>query len=177
MKKIKYRTNEFFERPEYPIFSEEEDELQLDKENDCLVVIGKVNLQEKIQSHEDNALNKILDKYLDDEDVEMISKLKPLKEEDPNFIAENHRPDLSDLGAEYERVEELKEKYGINPDLGYKEALAALKAKKVDIDNYVNKITKEYQENEKKKIILQSEQENVQKHSSQGSQVESSKKA
>lgn len=176
-KKIKFRVNEFYERAPVPVFTEEEDEFQLDEENDCLVKVGVINLQEKIQSNEDCALDKILDKYLDTDDARELSKIKaaPI---DPNLVHENYRPDLADLGAEYERVENLKEKYGLDPYLSYEETLKALQGKKKDLDAYILKLEKEKEiekknldayrlklekekENEKKEVVLQEKQENV----------------
>ena len=108
MKKIIYRTNEFFERDKPQEFSEYEDDYELceDPESpnyDKVLVVGKTNIQEKIQSSENCALNKILDKYLDQLPNMAI-------EVDNSETFENYKPDLADLGAEYSRVEELKEK-------------------------------------------------------------------
>lgn len=133
MKEIQYRKNEFYERSfKGQEFSEFEDELQLDEEKDEIVVVGKINIQERIQSSEDCALDKILDKYLD-----VLPDVKV--EVDNDTVYEHSTPDLADLGAEYERVEQLKEKYNLDPALSYEQTLQALKDEKAKLDAYLLK--------------------------------------
>lgn len=154
MKKIIYRTNEFFERDKPQEFSEYEDDYELceDSESpnyDKVIVVGKTNIQEKIQSSENCALNKILDKYLDQLPNMAI-------EVDNSETFENYKPDLADLGAEYSRVEELKEKYGLDDSLGYEETIEELQRRKASLDSLIleaqkksQKVIKEDKKNEK----------------------------
>lgn len=142
VKPIKYRFNEFYQpRFKGSVFSEEEDELALDEEKDQIVVVGKVNIQEAIQSHEDCALDKILDKYLN-EDGEFTGN-RPEILPDNGVLHEHKNPDLADLGEEYERVEILKEQYNIDPALSYEQTLQALKNKKAELDAYLLKVTQQ----------------------------------
>ena len=161
MKQLKFRKNEFFSRPPVKKFSEYEDEYKLcedpdSKDYDKLVKVGTINIQEEIQSYEDCALDKILDKYLDQVDDFSV-------EVDKDVVYENTVPDLADLGAEYSRVDELKEKYGLDDSLGYDEVISVLKAKKVELDSALlkaqDKLDKEKKNNEK----TQNEQEKKQK--------------
>lgn len=129
--KIKYRTDHCFERVG-SVFSDCEYEYQLDEEQKKPVVVGIVNIQERIQSSEDCALNKILDKYLD-----VLPNVKVETDEATEYT--RHNPDLADLGAEYERVYALKEAYNLDPKLSYADTLVELKKMKSNIDNVILK--------------------------------------
>ena len=138
MLKLKYRKNEFFERPAVPEFSEYEDELEYDEENDTLVVVGRINCQERIQSSADCALNKILDKYLPEQIVQSLKDKNPIGVDNEHVFERAPAPDLADLGAEYERLEELKEKYNLDPALDYDKVLPELRKRKVNLDNFIH---------------------------------------
>ena len=136
MKNIKYRTNEFFERDPGQEFSEYEDDYALcedetSKDYDQVIVVGQTNIQEKIQSSEGCALDKILDKYLDQLDLNAV----PV--DTSGEVEENYKPDLADLAEEYSRVESLKEKYGLDDSLGYDETIRELNRRKQDIDSLI----------------------------------------
>ena len=169
MKEIKFRINEFYERPPVKQFSEYEDEFQLCEDPDSkdylkLVKVGQVNCQEAIQSYEDCALNKILDKYLDQRGN--LPDFPVLEKDDSGVVYERKEPDLADLGAEYERMEKLKEKYGLDDSLGYDDVIKELQSRKVKIGSLIDNLKKQYEEkkkNEKTQNEPQGKQEAIQK--------------
>lgn len=170
MKKIEFRINEFYDRPKMPEFSEYEDEWQLCEDPDSkdylkLVKIGQVNCQEAIQSYEDCALDKILDKYLDQRGN--LPDFPKLEQVESDVVLERKEPDLADLGAEYERIEKLKEKYGLDDSLGYDDVIKELQSRKVKVGSLINEVNnnliKEKKKNEKTQDEPQGKQEVVQK--------------
>lgn len=149
--KIKYKTCEYISLPLE--FSEMEDEFKLNEKTGQLEKVGVINCQEIIQSNEDVALNKILDKYMPETIMQIANQQKV--EVDPNIVHEHFKPDLSDLGAEYERLELLKEKYDLPDSMSYDKVLESLKNKKTSLENDILKIVnkskgKEETDNEKK---------------------------
>lgn len=144
-------------------FSEFEKDYILDNEKKCLVETGKTNVQEKIQSHADCALDKVLDTFLDPR----FNGQVPVFSTD--FLNVVDAPVLqSKLDAQleaYAYFESLKQKYGLDPTLTYKEVISKL--------NGSNDKMKEVLKNAKTQNVQKGEQEKLQKNGNEDSSKES----
>lgn len=151
MKKIKYRINEFYKRESVPEFSQYEKDYKLDEKTNELIEAGEKDLQAEIQSFEECALDRVLDRFLKG-DVLAAQQLQPKEEQMGTY--ERMQFDLADLAEEYERVYELKEKYHLDDSLSYSEVMNVLKDKQVALSSRITKLQeeKEKEEREKKEI-------------------------
>lgn len=149
--KVKFRVDHVFERPKVPIFDRYEDEYKLDPVNDKLVKVGKIDTQEIIESSMDCALDRILDKYMP-EQVDKFINSHVINVEGTHERVNN---DLADLGAEFERVEHLKQKYDLDESLSYFETLNKLKDLQLEVGDTIKRLEakniKEVVEHETKK--------------------------
>ena len=134
--KVKFRVDHVFERPKVPVFDRYEDEFKLDKEADMLVKVGKIDTQELIESSMDCALTRILDKYM----PEQVDKLVNSHVINVEGTHERVNSDLADLGAEYERVEQLKHKYALDESLSYFDTLSKLKDLQLEVGDTIKRL-------------------------------------
>ena len=65
MKKLTYRTDEFFERSEVPVYPCEVPDYRYNQKTKRIEQVGVINIQSKIQSNADCDYRKIFDKFLD----------------------------------------------------------------------------------------------------------------
>lgn len=65
MKKVIYRSDEFFERDEVPVFPAEVPDYRYNEKTKRIEQVGVVNIQSKIQSNADCDYRKIFDKFLE----------------------------------------------------------------------------------------------------------------
>ncbi|QCS36602.1 hypothetical protein [Capybara microvirus Cap3_SP_478] len=133
-------------------FNEVEDEWALNEKTGDLEVVGKINVQEQIQSFDTCALDKILDKFLSGqlpEDYYNVSEVNTIYDA-------TVRNDLARLGDLYAEADKLKQKYDLDPTLDAR-AVFEFVANKANENTllYDNKI-KEYELNEKNKIAQES---------------------
>ena len=149
--KVKFRVDHVFERPKVPLFDRFEDEYKLDQANDRLVKVGKVDTQEIIESSMDCALDRILDKYM----PEQVDKFINSHVINVEGTHERVNTDLADLGAEFERVEQLKQKYDLDESLSYFDTLNKLKDLQLEVGDTIKRLEakniKEVVEDETKK--------------------------
>lgn len=117
-------------------FSEFEDDYLLDKETKTLIKVGEINIQEKIQSNEGCALDKILDKFIDfgivDTGILNNGVRKP-------------RLDLAQLGEIYSQADYYKSKYNLDekmsPEDVFNYVIELEKSNQKNIENLVKKDT------------------------------------
>lgn len=115
-------------------FTEYEDDYLFDKESKKLIKVGQINIQEKIQSNEGCALDKILDKFIDfgvvDTGILNNGVRKP-------------RLDLAQLGEIYSQADYYKSKYGLDdnmtPEDVFKTVIELEKSNKTNIESLVKK--------------------------------------
>lgn len=131
-------------------FSDLENDYLFDKESKTLVKVGQINIQEKIQSNEGCALDKILDKFIDFGVVD--SGLL-------NNGVRKPRLDLAQLGEIYSQADYYKSKYGLDetltPEEVFKSVIELEKSNKSNIDTLVKKeniIKEEVKTDETKKV-------------------------
>lgn len=154
--KSKYRTENY--KPNSKTYSQTfsnlEDDYLFDKETKTLIKVGQINIQEKIQSNEGCALDKILDKFIDfgviDSGVLNNGVRKP-------------RLDLAQLGEIYSQADFYKTKYGLDENMSpedvFKYVIELEKSNKTNIENLVKKdnISKEeVKTDETKKVVEES---------------------
>lgn len=147
MVKIKYRTCEYDTKDIAQKFEYIINDYAYDNAKDCLVVVGTIDIQEKIQSNADCALDKILDKFIlhDNIDNHVVQLVN-----DEAYDCSNIDFDLSELGKAYEQLDILKEKY--NVPANYSSVR--------DVVSYLNKVQSLYSEKIKnKKEVLKNENE------------------
>jgi hypothetical protein len=145
MVKIKYRTCEYDTKDNAQKFEYIINDYAYDNAKDCLVVVGTIDIQEKIQSNADCALDKILDKFIlhDNIDNHVVQLIN-----DEAYDCSNIDFDLSELGKAYEELDILKEKY--NVPANYSSVR--------DVVSYLNKVQSLYSEKIKnKKEVLKNE--------------------
>lgn len=145
MVKIKYRTCEYDTKDFVQKFDYIINDYAYDNAKDCLVVVGTIDIQEKIQSNADCALDKILDKFIlhDNIDNHVVQLIN-----DEAYDCSNIDFDLSELGKAYEELDILKEKY--NVPANYSSVR--------DIVSYLNKVQSLYSEKIKnKKEVIKNE--------------------
>ena len=141
MKKIIYRTDEFYERSPGTKFDQMSIEYKLDDEIKNVVPVGKIDDQAIIQSYEECALDKILDKYLDQINVGAVKVVH----DDVN-VYDSYQPDIMDLAEEYERVNALRDKYGLSDSLSIKEVLDEIGKKKSLLESKIFNSMKEVED-------------------------------
>lgn len=160
MVKIKYRTCEYDTKDNAQKFDYIINDYAYDNAKDCLVVVGTIDIQEKIQSNADCALDKILDKFIlhDNIDNHVVQLVN-----DEAYDCSNIDFDLSELGKAYEQLDILKEKYNVPSNYSSVR----------DVVSYLNKVQSLYSEkiknkkevlkneNEKKEIIEESKQTTI----------------
>lgn len=147
MVKIKYRTCEYDTKDSSQKFDYIINDYAYDNAKDCLVVVGTIDIQEKIQSNADCALDKILDKFIlhDNIDNHVVQLVN-----DEAYDCSNIDFDLSELGKAYEQLDILKEKY--NVPANYSSVR--------DVVSYLNKVQSLYSEKIKnKKEVIKNENE------------------
>ena len=106
----------------------------LDSKSDCLVETGYKDIQKEIDSHQECALDIMLDKFLD-----------PIKNANIQYvegITEVANIDLIDLADMSNNKEELAVRYGLNKDASLNDIYEAIK-------NVLTKQSTEVNENEK----------------------------
>lgn len=147
MVKIKYRTCEYDTKDNAQKFDYIINDYAYDNAKDCLVVVGTIDIQEKIQSNADCALDKILDKFIlhDNIDNHVVQLVN-----DEAYDCSNIDFDLSELGKAYEQLDILKEKYNVPSNYSSVR----------DVVSYLNKVQSLYSEKIKnKKEVLKNENE------------------
>lgn len=147
MVKIKYRTCEYDTKNIAQEFDYIINDYAYDNAKDCLVVVGTIDIQEKIQSNADCALDKILDKFIlhDNIDNHVVQLVN-----DEAYDCSNIDFDLSELGKAYEQLDILKEKYNVPSNYSSVR----------DVVSYLNKVQSLYSEKIKnKKEVLKNENE------------------
>ncbi len=77
-----------------------------------LEIVGQIDIQQKIQSFENCALNKILDKFLD---LDQYLGRPNMTQSDQIYEAVNY--DLADLAEIYEKAEDYKQIFGLDWNL------------------------------------------------------------
>lgn len=117
------------------------DELAYDESINDLVVVGKINLQEKIQSFGDCALDKILDKFL--------GSLPPDQQADSFPVVDGVATDISgddvllSFGDFLDDIELYRSKFDLSQELSYSDVLNKIgdysKDLKVKLDNLLKK--------------------------------------
>lgn len=145
MVKIKYRTCEYDTKDNAQKFDYIINDYAYDNAKDCLVVVGTIDIQEKIQSNADCALDKILDKFIlhDNIDNHVVQLVN-----DEAYDCSNIDFDLSELGKAYEQLDILKEKYNVPSNYSSVR----------DVVSYLNKVQSLYSEKIKnKKEVLNNE--------------------
>lgn len=136
VQKLAYRTSHAFSRRPGTVYTKYEDEFQYDEKNNCLKVVGSVDTQEIIESNMDCTLKRILDKYLPEEVDKAINKNVVFVD----GVHERVNQDLSDLGAEYERVNDIRDRYGFDDSLSYFEILDQLKTKQLELADTIKRL-------------------------------------
>lgn len=145
MVKIKYRTCEYDTKDNAQKFDYIINDYAYDNAKDCLVVVGTIDIQKKIQSNADCALDKILDKFIlhDNIDNHVVQLVN-----DEAYDCSNIDFDLSELGKAYEQLDILKEKYNVPSNYSSVR----------DVVSYLNKVQSLYSEKIKnKKEVLNNE--------------------
>lgn len=110
---IKYRTCEYITTDVYPgqTFNHIVDEFAYDEESKRLIVVGKIDLQEKLDSSLITCLDNILQRFLNPENP-LISQNKI--QVDPRIA---RRFDLAEYGEILASADEMREKYNLNEDV------------------------------------------------------------
>ncbi|QCS36650.1 hypothetical protein [Capybara microvirus Cap3_SP_562] len=151
---IKYKTEKSDVFTRGLVCSSLVDEYQLDEKTDQLVVVGKKNIQELIQSYESCALDRILEKFLITGDASLINN-SGYNNQDAGFIYDaTQDADLLAYAKFLDDINALKEKYNLDPALSATDTLNYIKYQASGLSDSIkaNTITKEIIENEKKEI-------------------------
>ena len=160
MVKIRYRTCEYDTKDNAQKFDYIINDYAYDNAKDCLVVVGTIDIQEKIQSNADCALDKILDKFIlhDNIDNHVVQLVN-----DEAYDCSNIDFDLSELGKAYEQLDILKEKYNVPANYSSVRDVVSYLNKVQSLYSEKLKNTKEVlkNENEKKEIIEESKQTTI----------------
>lgn len=107
MKKIVYLTGNEEREIISQSFSPFEDEYTFDSKKGILVKVGVIDLQERVNSFSDCALDKILEKFTSFEDLPNVQ----IDNESVCDVSSSF--DLSTLGSFYENVDNYKEKFNL----------------------------------------------------------------
>lgn len=102
-------------------FSTIVDEFAYDDVNDSLVVVGKIDLQEKLQSFLSCALDKILDKFLDESNI--------IEDNINIFDNTENISDLAQFGDVIEKAEYYRNLFNLPSDLSYDKVFEQAKMK------------------------------------------------
>lgn len=160
MVKIKYRTCEYDTKDNAQKFDYIINDYAYDNAKDCLVVVGTINIQEKIQSNADCALDKILDKFIlhDNIDNHVVQLVN-----DEAYDCSNIDFDLSELGKAYEQLDILKEKYNVPSNYSSVRDVVSylIKVQSLYSEKIKNKKEVLKNENEKKETIEESKQTTI----------------
>lgn len=123
MQKIKFRTANDGVRYNKPSsFDEVVPEYQWSDELERPVIVGKVNLQEQIQQYADCALDKLIAKYMPEEELpKYLGDLaRTVQFVDDDGIINDEAPDYNDLKVLsdiYDKAEDYREQFGLSDDL------------------------------------------------------------
>lgn len=149
-------------------FSNLEPEYALAKNGRELEIVGQIDLQQKIQSFENCALNKILDKFLDLDQYLGRPNMTP---SDQIYEAVNY--DLADLAEIYEKAEDYKQIFGLDWNLSPNQVFDWLGKNsdqlKQKIDVYAKKMKGVEENGETKKNEEESKHSELSQNSKQSS--------
>lgn len=101
------------------------------EELEAPVITGEHNDAEEIQSYEDCALDRILDKFLPEEAAEMFGVRRynvQWTDEEPNN-QEDYNMDLDKLNEISAYAEDMRERYGLPADMSYARIFAEVEKK------------------------------------------------
>lgn len=122
-------------------FNNIEYQYKYDKDKDCLIKLDSVvDLQELVNSYRETALDKILEKFIGDNE---FSKYNIISSNEVNDYV--YKPDLTELGELNEIFEEIRVKVG--KPLTNAEILAILSQNSNEINNIIEE-EKVYEESE-----------------------------
>lgn len=149
-------------------FSNLEPEYALAKNGHELEIVGQIDIQAKIQSFENCALNKILDKFLDLDQYLGRPNMTP---SDQIYEAVNY--DLADLAEIYEKAEDYKQIFGLDWNLSANEVFDWLGKNsdqlKHKLDVYAKKVKGDGKNGETEKNEEESEHSQFSENSKQSS--------
>lgn len=148
---MKYRKAEHKEHYTQSFCAEVDDYLY-DDENDCLVVVGKINLQEQLQSGLSTALDKILDRFLNG----AIDESNVI--DSPNvFDRTENITDLADLGEIIEKADYYRQLFNLPDEMSYDDVFVQAQAKLNSLKNSPDqeKIEKVKEENKNEKETIE----------------------
>lgn len=143
---IVYRVNEHNEGTKQK-FDAVVDEFCYDEKTNTLIIVGKIDLQEQLQSGLSYALDKILDRFLDSS----VSSDNVVDSDNIFDTTENFK-DLTELGQVIERANYYRELFGLSDELSYDEVFSQAQAKlnslvnlkeNMEVDDNENEINKE----------------------------------
>jgi len=128
MKKVVYKPDIYFER-EGQVFPQYEDELKYDEKTDSLVKVGEIDIQERLNSYKETALDAMLDRF------NFLGATADAISLDPDAVEDFYEsPDLLDLAANKEYIEQMKLELGIPWQWTDEEVIAYIEAQKQNKD-------------------------------------------
>lgn len=119
MKKVIYRTDEFFERSEVPVYPCEVPDYRYNQKTKRIEQVGVINIQSKIQSNADCDYRKIFDKFLETGNVMLPDSNLYGESIISDDVGENSLPtDKLDQAMHlYEVANKYKIKLNLDPNL------------------------------------------------------------
>lgn len=128
MKKVVYKPDIYFER-EAQVFPKYVDELKYDEKTDSLVKVGDIDIQEQLNSYKETALDAMLDRF------NFLGASADAINLDPDAVEDFYEtPDLLDLAANKEYIEQMKLELGIPWQWTDEEVIAYIEAHKENKD-------------------------------------------
>lgn len=137
-------------------FSNFETDYILDQEKKELVEVGKINLQEKIQSNASCALDKILDKFLD---INSINNMQHIEFSDEVIDAPLKQSNLDEVAYAKNQILDLKHKYGVDDSVSDSEVIKLLNNKLEELNKQIEQLNiMKGNENDEKIQVAKKEQ-------------------
>lgn len=143
---MKYRTENYQEKnkPDGQTFSATKPEYHLDERTNTLKEIGKIDLQEVIQSSVDCALDRVLAKY----DVYPQGMLPKADPTDEVFVSDASS-DIDYMAQMFEDFEEMKLRYNLPADVSYSQMFDIINQKRDEVSKRIQSKQQEVIDNGK----------------------------
>ncbi|QCS37086.1 hypothetical protein [Tortoise microvirus 51] len=159
---MKYRKADYLEKAPFEgtVYSPYENEYVLNEETEELEIVGQINVQEQIQSHEGCALDKIFERFLGDV-PQSVPSATPV---DGVYDTTQRITDLAELGKICDIAEGYRRNNNLSADMSISQIFDLIAKSEKSIAAYIAAQTKKGDNNnviEEKKIVPKGEQEAI----------------